>query len=128
MSKRDFGRLAVCYVLSPCILFGCAVTHGTEFDTRYVEQIVVGKTTKSDLLQNLGQPAKRTRNGSSEAWEYSFEVRKANASANVNSEAHFLTIIFDGERLTTCKSAITSFKGGWLSTESSSDVQDCGAR
>lgn len=58
----------------------CAGPHGEShgFDPAKVPSVVIGRSTRAEVLTALGQPARSERNAQGETWVY--EVREKNAN------------------------------------------------
>ncbi|OUS29190.1 hypothetical protein A9Q99_08735 [Gammaproteobacteria bacterium 45_16_T64] len=47
----------------PLTLVGCAMTHGTNFTPKELDQVVLCKTTKSELISIMGKPTSVVASG-----------------------------------------------------------------
>ena len=99
-------RIFVC-VLAALITFGCATHYGNKkiVDQATIDQIVVGQTTKADVLELLGKPAQVEYTDSGiEQWHYVYsraDIRATNfipvvgmAFGGFDSKNNTLTIRF----------------------------------
>ena len=66
-------------VLAAFVLAGCATT-GNDFSSNQIDEIVVGQTTKADIVSWFGEPSARTESSAYDAvFTYLYSETRANA-------------------------------------------------
>lgn len=116
-------------------LSGCAVPieSGTQINIQYADQIVIGKTTKSEVLANLGKPADIQDSGDEESWQYEHMSGEAGTALVYDwgsGQQEDLTVAFKGNVVSDCllKITRTSGQGFAASMQDKSEAQHCGKR
>jgi outer membrane protein assembly factor BamE (lipoprotein component of BamABCDE complex) len=115
-------------LFAAALLAACGVTvvDDTKFNVAYVDNIVTGRTTKAEILANMGNPKDSVNSSSVSTWLYSYEQRTGNAAANVDAEGHTVRIQFNGDVVSSCSHLVATFKGGWVTTQRTSNTYECG--
>ncbi|EAZ98369.1 outer membrane protein assembly factor BamE [Marinobacter sp. ELB17] len=66
-------------VFAAFVLAGCATT-GNDFSSNQIDEIVVGQTTKADIVSWFGEPSSRTKSTDHDAiYTYLYSATRANA-------------------------------------------------
>lgn len=97
-SKRLFGLLLI-FVFATIFVTGCAhksIKHGTEITDEQVKKIVIGQTTKEEILIEFGDPSKTMND--SKAYFYTWTRGSKGHFLGFGSGSaytHGLVVIFD---------------------------------
>jgi len=86
------------------LLIACATSVGQKFDTSYVQRIERDKTTKADVIQNIGKPYSVTTSSQGEMWLYRYaegqdvvgSVLFAYGAKSAKQKMNMLMIQFEG--------------------------------
>lgn len=82
MPMRIFFRITVA-ALVVALISGCALgQYGQQYDEAYIQHIRKGKTTKENILSNLGEPGRRGVVNGAEVWSY-FHYGEDNLAKNL---------------------------------------------
>jgi outer membrane protein assembly factor BamE (lipoprotein component of BamABCDE complex) len=123
-----FLKLAICActALTIAALAGCAITHGS-LDVAKAEQIKVGTTTKSEILQQFGNPPVRNSYSGRDMWAYRGGVETGNIlSGTTGHDMTSLTLTFTNEVVATCQ--ITRIANDVWTRTATQDSHECGKR
>jgi C-terminal processing protease CtpA/Prc len=115
-------RLAILIATIWCVvLVGCAtsvITKGVDFNDTRVDDVIKGRTTKSEVFNLFGSPYQKTVTDSTEIWVYSYMKSSAAASSVLNVTTvkgdvleKNLTLSFDSLGIVRSVSYISSGKG-----------------
>lgn len=116
-------QMLICFLLSAPLAAGCTRQIGKPFSVADADAVVVGKSTKRDILRAFGEPSSRSTRDGAEMWQYVHSVGRAQAfGVNPTANAQALTIRFDSEVVAKCIISRTSSRGG----ASQTDNRDCG--
>ncbi|HEX3860634.1 MAG TPA: hypothetical protein VHY35_02980 [Stellaceae bacterium] len=111
--KLAFPALAA--LLPVCT--GCIppTTTGSRFNIGYVDQIIIGTTTKSDVISSMGPPPAKFSNygDNGETWIWSYESAGGGGPVLTykGSKLQALRISFDGNVVTDCMLATSDADG-----------------
>ncbi len=110
-----FRRLAPVLLLLGCS--GCIqpMVTGSEINAAYIDRVVVGSTTKADVLANLGPPpGKFVEDGdASETWTWSYESTGGGGPIldYKGSRLRTLRVSFEGDVVSDCMLAMSDDYG-----------------
>lgn len=102
------------------LLLGCSgciqpMVTGSEINTSYIDQVVIGSTTKADVLANLGSPAaKFTDDGDTgETWTWSYESTGGGGPIldYKGNRLRTLRVSFEGDVVSDCMLAMSDDYG-----------------
>jgi len=90
---------ALTAVLTLLFLTGCATTVGNDFSDEQVDQIVIGETSKSEVIQILGEPAMRgdstyAENANVEGYDSYFSFVFSESQMSAQSFIPFVNLFF----------------------------------
>jgi outer membrane protein assembly factor BamE (lipoprotein component of BamABCDE complex) len=123
-------RIGSSHLLAPLGLLlallaaGCTRQIGKPLSVADADGVVVGKSTKRDILRAFGEPNSRSTANGAEMWQYVHSVGRAQAfGINPTADARALTVRFDNEVVAKCIISRTTSRNG----ASQTDNRDCGA-
>jgi outer membrane protein assembly factor BamE (lipoprotein component of BamABCDE complex) len=104
-------------------LFGCiAIPHGKKVDVAKAEGIVVGSTTKSEIVKTFGQPPIKQTSGGVDMWMYRHTLEWGTIATGTHGhDVTELVLTFRGDLVASCQITITKinrFSGGTKSIDS----------
>jgi len=113
---RRFAPLTLLLGCSGCIQ--PAIT-GSEINAAYLDRVVVGSTTKADVLANLGAPPAKFAqdDGASETWAWSYESTGGGGPIldYKGSKLRTLRVSFEGDVVSDCMLAASDDYGALCS-------------
>jgi hypothetical protein len=117
-----FLRLAPLFIV-PLMCSGCIVpmTTGEAFNAEYINHIVIGKTTKADVVSHLGPPPRKFSPdpGVNETWVWSYESSGGGGPllSYKGAQLQMLRVSFDGDVVVDCMLSTSVAEARICSTE-----------